>query len=56
VTLFLPKGIVGTLADLFRRRRAKPSGAEGRTPNSTGLTTDAREDLPPSASNPAAAE
>jgi urea transport system permease protein len=62
VTLFLPKGIVGTLADFFRRRRAIPSGAEARTPNSQtpnsptpnsmGLTADAREDLPPSASNP----
>jgi urea transport system permease protein len=56
VTLFLPKGIVGTLADLTRRRRATPSGAGARTPNSTDMTTDAREDLPPSASNPAAAE
>ena len=57
VTLFLPKGIVGTLAGLARGRRAKPSGAEDRTPNSPGLTVDAREDLPPApAPNPAAAE
>jgi urea transport system permease protein len=56
VTLFLPRGIVGTLASLLSRRRAKPSGAEARTPNSGGLTVDAREDLPPRAVNPAAAE
>jgi len=57
VTLFLPKGIVGTLADLLRERRAKPSGAAARTPNAAGLTVDAREDLPPSpAPDPAAAE
>ena len=47
VTLFLPRGIVGTLADFIHRRRARPSGAEARTPNSRPLTPDAREDLPP---------
>ena len=44
VTLFLPKGIVGTLGGLFAPKgRATPSGAEAQTPNMT----------PP---NPAAAE
>ena len=34
VTLFLPRGIVGTLAGLFgRERRATPSAAEAPTPN-----------------------
>ncbi len=34
VTLFLPKGIVGTFAGLtFRERRATPSAAEAPTPN-----------------------
>jgi urea transport system permease protein len=57
VTLFLPKGIVGTLADFLRESRAKPSEAEAPTPNAPGLTVDAREDLPPSpAPDPAAAE
>jgi urea transport system permease protein len=49
VTLFLPKGIVGTLGGLFAPKgRATPSGAEAQTPNtgSPNLT-------PP---NPAAAE
>jgi urea transport system permease protein len=57
VTLFLPRGIVGTLGSLFgARRRAPPSVAGEPTPNTPGLTTDAREELPPSTSNPAAAE
>jgi len=51
VTLFLPKGIVGTLAGLLRReRRASPSEAEAPTPNS---------EPPPSGGpvvNPSAAE
>ena len=35
VTLFLPKGIVGTIGGLFApKRRAIPSGAEAQTPNS----------------------
>ena len=55
VTLFLPRGIVGTLGGYFgRERRAKPSGAEDPTPNSRKLTTDAREELPPATSNAAA--
>jgi len=33
VTLLLPKGIVGTLAGLFRGRRAKPPAAEAPAPN-----------------------
>jgi urea transport system permease protein len=34
VTLFLPKGIVGTLGGfLHRQRRANPSAAEAPTPN-----------------------
>ena len=33
VTLFLPKGIVGTLAGLFRERRATPPAAEAPAPN-----------------------
>ena len=49
VTLFLPKGIVGTLAEVLSRRRP------ASTP-SPPLSTGAREDLPPEASNPAAAE
>jgi len=49
VTLFLPKGIVGTLAEVLGRRRP------ASTP-SPPLSTSAREDLPPAASNPAAAE
>ena len=52
VTLFLPKGIVGTLGGLIRRRRANPSAAEAPTPNQKP-TTDMIEDTMPS---PAAAE
>src|SRR5581483_275588 len=33
VTLFLPKGIVGTLSGLLRRRRATPPAAEAPAPN-----------------------
>ena len=51
VTLLLPRGIVGTLASLFRRER-RPTPGEATPP----LTTTAREDLPPAATNPAAAE
>jgi hypothetical protein len=51
VTLLLPKGIVGTLASLFRRER-RPAPGEATPP----LTPAAREDLPPAATNPAAAE
>ena len=58
VTLFLPKGIVGTLARLAGRgRRAKPLVAEAPAPNSPGLSVAAREDvLPAHATDPAAAE
>ncbi len=53
VTLFLPKGIVGTFAGLaFRERRASPSAAEAPTPNPKP-TTDMVEDAVP---NPQAAE
>ncbi len=41
VTLFLPKGIVGTLAGLRRERRAKPSAAEAPTPNSASTAAEA---------------
>ncbi len=51
VTLFLPRGIVGTLGGLIAGRRAKPSAAEEPTPNSR-LSVDAREE----STNPAAAE
>ncbi|MEJ0012042.1 MAG: urea ABC transporter permease subunit UrtC [Bauldia sp.] len=53
VTLFLPKGIVGTLGGFFTaRRRAPPSAAEEPTPNSPGLSVAAREETV----NPQAAE
>jgi urea transport system permease protein len=53
VTLFLPKGIVGTLAGLFQKREA-PTGIVGKPPE---LTVAAREDLPPAPTpDPAAAE
>jgi urea transport system permease protein len=52
VTLFLPKGIVGTLSGLLRRRRANPPAAEAPTPNSARLNVDAHEE----SINPAAAE
>jgi urea transport system permease protein len=52
VTLFLPKGIVGTLSGWLQQRRANPSAAEAPTPNSSP-TTDMIEDTVPS---PAAAE
>ncbi|HVY20748.1 MAG TPA: urea ABC transporter permease subunit UrtC [Bauldia sp.] len=51
VTLFLPRGIVGTLGEFFAGRRATPSAAEEPTPNSS-LTVDAREE----SIKPAAAE
>jgi urea transport system permease protein len=45
VTLFLPRGIVGTLGGYFApKRRAKPSAAEEPTPNSNRLTVDGREE------------
>jgi urea transport system permease protein len=50
VTLFLPRGIVGTLADALSR---KPPALASP---SSELTTAAREDLPPATSNPQAAE
>ncbi len=50
VTLFLPKGIVGTLTEALARKPRTPADP---TPQ---LTADTREDLPPAASNPAAAE
>jgi hypothetical protein len=56
VTLFLPRGIVGTIAGLRRDRRAQPPAAEAPAPNSPGLTVDAREDLPPAPSDQVAAE
>jgi urea transport system permease protein len=41
VTLFLPKGIVGTLAGYWgRERRAKPSAAEAPTPNSVSAAAE----------------
>jgi urea transport system permease protein len=52
VTLFLPRGIVGTLGGYFAGRRAKPSAAEEPTPNSGQLSVDAREE----SIKPAAAE
>jgi urea transport system permease protein len=52
VTLFLPKGIVGTLSGLLRRRRANPPAAEAPAPNSARLNVDAHEE----SINPAAAE
>jgi urea transport system permease protein len=52
VTLFLPRGIVGTLGGYFAGRRATPSAAEGPTPNSGQLSVDAREE----SIKPAAAE
>ena len=50
VTLFLPRGIVGTLADALSRKPRAPASS------SSELTTAAREDLPPATSNPQAAE
>jgi urea transport system permease protein len=50
VTLFLPRGIVGTLIEALGRKPRTPAGP------SPELTATAREDLPPAASNPAAAE
>jgi urea transport system permease protein len=52
VTLFLPKGIVGTLVGFLRERRATPPAAEAPAPNQKP-TTDMIEDNVP---NPAAAE
>jgi urea transport system permease protein len=52
VTLFLPRGIVGTLAGFLRERRATPPAAEAPAPNSRP-STDMIEDTVP---NPAAAE
>jgi urea transport system permease protein len=52
VTLFLPRGIVGTLGGYFAGRRAKPSAAEEPTPNSGRMTVDSSEET----ANPAAAE
>ena len=43
VTLFLPKGIVGTLAGLFRERRAIPPAAEAPAPNSIASDPQAAE-------------
>jgi urea transport system permease protein len=43
VTLFLPKGIVGTLAGLFRERRAIPPAAEAPAPNTTAPDAQAAE-------------
>ena len=41
VTLFLPKGIVGTLAGFWRReRRAKPPAAEAPAPNPLGQAAE----------------
>jgi urea transport system permease protein len=50
VTLFLPRGIVGTLADALSRKPRAPASS------SSELTPAAREDLPPATSNPQAAE
>jgi urea transport system permease protein len=43
VTLFLPKGIVGTLAGLFPERRATPPAAEAPAPNPAAQSAQAAE-------------